>query len=60
MTRGLTVGGLESFVDEIGGWTEVNVQVKVLRVICRNATILNVVAIKALVAYAALLGVRSV
>lgn len=47
-------------MNEISCRLEVNIQIKVCRVICWNATIHKVVAIKALVPYAALLGVSSV
>ncbi len=47
-------------MNEISCRLEVNIQIKVCRVICWNATIHKAVAIKALVPYAASLGVCSV
>ena len=58
--RSLTIWCLQSFMNEISCRLEVNIQIKVCRVICWNATIHKAVAIKALVPYAALLGVSSV
>lgn len=56
----LTIGRLQGVVNEISCRLEVNIQIKVCRVICRNATIDKAVAVKALVPYAASLGVCSV
>lgn len=56
----LTIRCLQSFMNEISCRLEVNIQIKVRRVICWNATIHKAVAIKALVPYAASLGVCSV
>lgn len=47
-------------MNELSSGFEINIQVKVSRVICWNTTIHKVVAIKSLVPYAALLGVSSV
>lgn len=58
--KSLTIRCLQSFVNEISCRLEVNIQIKVCRVICWNATIHKAVAIKALVPYAASLGVSSV
>lgn len=58
--RSLTIRRLQRFMNEISCRLEINIQIKVCRVICWNATIHKVVAIKALVPYAASLGVSSI
>lgn len=55
-----TIGRLEGLVNEVSCGLEVDVQVKVRRVVCRNATIHKAAAVEALVPFAASLGVSGV